>query len=144
MQHELGHAVAIEVATVERKAIPAIGAEFRRRDIERQRRVDARSQSGVLDGANQHRQRIFVGFEYRPIAAFVGDARELAGLLHQRSGGAVDVRDHCERRAQRFCADRHHHQVLDVDSPSCMGATAENLDFGQWQRHGLIAGDVSP
>ena len=80
----------------------------------------------------------------RPPAAFVGDAGELARVAHQLAGRAIDLGGHLERLRERRRADRHHHQVLDVDAPARVRAAAENLDLGQRQRDRPVAGEVAP
>ena len=88
----------------------------------------ARSRAPASSSASSLRR------ELRPPAAFVGHAGELARFAHQLAGGAIDLGDHRERIVERPRADRHHHEVLDVDAPARVRAAAEDLDLGQRQR----------
>ncbi len=134
----------LEVALVERERVAPAAAEFGRRDVERNGGIAAGMTAGPLDGAHRHFQRLFVRCELRPPAAFVGDAGQLPLFLHQLSGCAIDLRRHRQRVVVAPGADRHHHQILDVDPPAGVRAAAEDLDLRQRQRNRFVAGQVLP
>ena len=100
-------------------------------------------EAGALDGAHQRFQRLLVGVEGRPPAAFVGHAGQRAGLLHQLAGGAIDLRGPVQRLGEAVRAGAHHHEVLDVHPPPGMRAAAEDLDLRQRHQPGVRPAQVA-
>ena len=92
-------------------------------------------EAGLLNRAREHHQRFIVGVEQRPPAAFIGHTGQLAGRLHQRARCEIDLGGHFERFGKCLCAQRHHHEVLNIHAPSGMGATAKYLNLGQRHCH---------
>ena len=99
---------------------------------------------GALDRPHQRFERFLVGRKRRPPAAFVGHALQEAALGHDGARGAVDLGRDRQRLSEGFRARRDHHEVLNVDSPSRMGAAAEDLDLGQRNDRRLVAETIAP
>ena len=81
-------------------------AEFRCRDIQRNRDVFAGLHVCCFNGAGQHIERFFIGIERRPEAAFISDTGKLSCIRHQFPGGDVDFGDHLKRFVEAFGTDR--------------------------------------
>ena len=62
---------------------------------------------------------------------------------HQLAGGAVDLGGHDQRFVEAARAQRHDHEILNVDAPSGMRAAAEDLDLRQRQRIALPADEIA-
>ena len=106
--------------------------------------VLARNKAGALDRPHQRFERLLIARERRPPAAFIGDALQKAALGHDRARGMVDFRRDLERLGEGFGARRDDHEVLDVGSPSRMGAAAEDLDLRQRNDRRLVAETIKP
>ena len=132
---EVDHAAAVELAALEAEPVAAVAAELRGRNVERDRHVLAGTHARAFDRAHEIVERLLVGREHRPEAAFVGDASKLAGLGHEFACRAVDLGDHRQRLREALRADGHDHEVLDVDAPPGVRTTAEDLDLRHRQRH---------
>ena len=96
-QQQLAHAVAVELPALQPEPVTSVAAELRRGDVERDADVLEGPVAGALDRAHQHRQRLLVGVERGPESALVRDAVQLAGLVHQLAGGAIDLGGHDQR-----------------------------------------------
>ena len=142
-QH-LGQRVAVELALIEAKTIAAALTEFRRGDVERQADILARNEAGAFDRAHQRVERLLVGRERRPPAAFVGHALEEAAVGHDRARGAIDFGRHFQRLGEAFGARRDDHEILDVGSPSRMRAAAKDLDLRQRNDRLSLAQEMAP
>ena len=91
--------------------------------------------AGALDRAHEHR-RAPPRWSRTPATSRLRRRRRRACRLppSARPRRGRSRRPSRARRANDARADRHHHQVLDVDAPPRMRAAAEDLDLGQRQR----------
>ena len=94
-QH-LDQAVGIEFARLQPEPVAPGATELGSRHVECDRDLRAGAESGMLDRRDQHLQRLFVGREVRPPAAFVGDA-----VIDPRLGASVRRRCDRPRRSTR-------------------------------------------
>ena len=118
---------------VERQPVTAVAAEFAGRDVERDADVVAGLESRALDRVDQHLERLLVARE-RPASSRPRRRRRL-----QRPRARISrpprgrFRRPLEPSAKDSRAERHHHEVLHVDTASRVRAAAEDLDLGQRQ-----------
>ena len=81
------------------------------------RDLAARREAGALDGAHQHVERLLVGVEGRPVAAFVGDALQLArarpGARRRRDRPRAVMSSASAKLSAPAAID---HEILDVDA----------------------------
>ena len=85
-------------------------------------------EAGVLDGAGEVFEALFVGGKVRPDPAFVGDAVQFSLFDHGLGGSHVDFGDLFGGLGERGGTDREDQEVLDVDAVAGMAAAAEDLD----------------
>lgn len=140
-QHR-GHRIGIEHAVFECKMIAAVPIEIRRGNVERDHNLLSREKSRVLDRANECFDGGFIRIECGPITPFVRHPLQPARITHHRARGAVHLGGALERLRKAAGPRRHDHNVLNIYPPSCVGAAAENLNFGERQHRLPIAEQI--
>ena len=141
---QVDHGGSIEHLAVEREPVFTIATEFGRGDVQRNAGVLSSFEAGLFDRAHERVERLLVRCEDRPIPAFVGHPLQLAGSGHQQSGGAIDLGCPLQGLGERVRGRTHDHEILDVDAPGGVRASAEDLDLGKRHPHLVASGEVAP
>ena len=142
-QQQFDQAVAVELAALQAEPIAAAVAEVAGRHVERDRHLRPRHEAGLPDRLDQGVERLLVGVERRPPAAFVGHAAQRAAPRHQQAGVAVDLGGPFQRLREAVGAGADDHEVLDVDTPAGVCAATEDLDLRHRHQHGVGPAEVS-
>ena len=117
--------------------------ELAGRGIDGERDVVALPVAGRADRLDDELQRVLVGRETRREAALVAHARGQLPFLEHRFQRVVHLGRRAQRLAVRGCADRAHHELLQVDRRVRVDAAVEDVRERQRQQVRLCAAQVA-
>ena len=109
--------------------------ELARRDVEREEHVVARLVAGLRDRFEHQVDRLAVGRQARREAAFVADPGGMPLLLQDAAQRVEDLGAGAKRLGERRGADRHHHELLEVDAAVGVRAAVEDVHH-RHRQHG--------
>ena len=110
----------------------------------RERQLLARHAPGALDRLEQQLERGLVRRQVGSEAALVAERRRQPALVQQRLQVVVRLDRPAQALAERRRADRHEHELLDVDVVVGVGAAVEHVEHRHRQHVGAGAADVAP
>jgi hypothetical protein len=110
--------------------------------VERERHLLARLQAGRLDRLHDERERLLVRGEVRRVAALVAHAGRGALLLQHALERVEDLGAVAQALGEGRRAERHHHELLDVDVRVGVRAAVQDVHHGHRQGAGRGAADV--
>ena len=98
-------------------------------------------EAGLADRLHHDVERFLVRLEVRREAALVADAGGEAALLQDAAQRVEDLGADAQRLAERAGADRHHHELLEVDVAVGVRAAVEDVHHRHGQQVGALAAD---
>ena len=128
LHHLLGRqhlALAVEV-------VGAVAVELAHRRVERDRDVVAGRETGLLDRLDEDLDGVLVGGEVGREPAFVADRGRQVLVVEDLLERVVRLRAPAQRLRERRGADRHDHELLQVDRVVGVDATVDDVEH----RHG--------
>ena len=128
-------ALAVEV-------VGAVAVDLAHRRVERDRDVVARGEAGSFDRLDQQLDRVLVGVEVGREATLVADRGGEALVVQHLLEHVVRLRAPTQRLAERRRADRHDHELLEVDRVVGVHAAVEHVHHRHRQHMGVDAADV--
>ena len=102
----------------------------------------ARCVSGLLDRLDEDAHGVLVRSQVGCEATLVADCGGQSALVQQRLERVVGLGAPSQRFSVRRRADRHHHELLEVDAVVCMHATVDDVHHRDGQHVGVRATDV--
>ena len=118
---------AVRLARFLEDVLAAAGPQLARCDVERDEDVLARLHAALGDGLEHDFDRFAIGPQVRREAAFVADAGRLTLRLQDAAQRVEDLRAGAQRFGERRGADRHHHELLEVDARVRVRAAVEDV-----------------
>ena len=127
-----GHLVGRERAALVLEDVAAALEDLARGRVERDDEVLAGRVARGLDARDERLERRLVGLEVRREAALVADAAAEAAVVQVLLEVVEDLGAHAQRVAEARRADRHDHELLEVDGVVGVRAAVEDVHH----RHG--------
>ena len=140
---ELDERRRIERSPFALELVLAFLVELARRGVEGDRHILARLITGLLDCLHDQLQRVFVGAQVRRKTALIPHSGRQALLLQHALERLVDLGDRAHRFAEPRCADRAHHELLQVDRRVGVRAAVEDVGHRQREKRSAVAAQVS-
>ena len=100
--------------------------------------------AGLADGFEHDFDRLAVRLQVRREAAFVADAGRLPAPLQDAAQRVEDFGAGPQRLGERGGADRHHHELLEVDARVGVRAAVQDVHHRDGQRERSVACRASP
>ncbi len=124
--------------------VRAVAPELARGDVERQEDVLSGACSpACADGLEHDVERLAVRLQVRREAAFVADAGRVPGLLQDGAQRVEDLGAGAQRLGEGRQADRHHHELLQVDAAVGVRAAVEDVHHRHRQHVRAVGGCAS-
>ena len=140
---ELDERRRIERSPFALELVLAFLVELARRGVEGDRHILARLITGLLDCLHDQLQRVFVGAQVRRKTALIPHSGRQALLLQHALERLVDLGDRAHRFAEPRCADRAHHELLQVDRRVGVRAAVEDVGHRQREQRRIVPAEVS-
>ena len=139
-----GHLLRREVAALVLELVDAVLEDLAGGRVERDRDVLAGRVAGRLDALDQRLQRRLVGVQVGREAALVADRRAEPALAERLLERVEDLRARAQRLRERRRADRHDHELLEVDGVVGVRAAVEHVHHRHGQHVRRLAAEVAP
>ncbi len=121
----------------------AVAVELAHRRVEGDGDVLAGREAGLGDRLDEDRDGILVGRQVGSEAAFVADGGRQTPVVEQRLERVIRLDAPAQRLAVARRADRHHHELLEVDRVVGVGAAVDHVHHRHRQDMGVDAADVA-
>ena len=126
------------------EVVGAVVEDLADRGVERDRDVVAGRVAGGLDALDQRLQRRLVGLEVGREAALVADRGVQPALLQRRLERVEDLGARAQPLGEARRADRHDHELLEVDRVVGVRAAVEHVHHRHRQHVRRLAAEVAP
>ena len=133
----VGETFTAEYLAFAGQVVLTVLVELARCTVQRQGHVVTQLVAGVGNGFSDGSQSVFVGGQVRCEAAFVTHSGVQATGLEHGLEVMEDLGAHAQRLGEARCANRLHHELLDVDV--VVGVLAAINDVHHRHRHGVDA-----
>jgi len=111
--------------------------------IESQRDLAAGGVPGALDGLEDQLDGVLIRRQVGREAALVADAGAEAARMQHRAQGVKDLGPDAQRLGERRSAERHDHELLQVDRAVGVRAAVQDVQHRHREGHRLAPAEVA-
>ncbi len=124
--------------------VAAVAVDLAGGGVERDRQVLAGRVARRLDPGHERLERRLVGLEVRREAALVADAAAEPAVVQMALEVVEDLGAHAQRVGEAARADRHDHELLEVDRVVGVRAAVEHVHHRHRQDPRRLAAEIAP